>query len=698
MGSFRFKAYISYSHQDGRWAAWLQRALETYRVPKRLVGTAGAFGPVAARIAPVFRDREDLSSAADLSATIKRALEESESLVVVCSPAAARSTWVNEEIAYFRSLGRADRILALIVDGDPQSNDPAHGCFPAGLTAGLDGAQREPLAADARKWADGKLLARLKLIAGILGIPLDALRRRDMQRRQRVWMFSMGAVTAVALAMSVLAVLAITARNAAENRREHAEELVGYMVGDLKTKLDEVGRLDILEGVGGRVGEYLQTLDPNEVTDESLIQQAKVWRQLGEVSMDQGDLARALEAFHTSRDILGELHRRNPRRPQFVFELGNAEFWVGYVHLELGEFDLAENAMNDYLAWAYHLNEIAPGKAEWLIEKSYAHTNLAALTNRKRVADVSGALLHIEQAVEINRQVLELDPGNPAYLSEYGEAIAWLADTQLLACDLGGALQTRQKHVEITRELMEDAVGNANLKMRYAYSLSGLANVAQSVGLVQSAIENVQAARDILGQLSLRDPSNLDLRFDYLMRERDLAVLLAESGRLEDALQHVESVSVSLQQLLEAGVYANQWRYTSWINYLLAWSEMSWRAGDRAAAAERLDQAVTHLEHSLAQTGADESFLMDSLQKARFLAWQQRGADLLVEKRFAGLVSATPGVGESCTTRADRVKQAILSGDEVAARELTANLLGSGYYEPGFIRTCRQYQLCPGGG
>ena len=184
VGSFRYKAFISYSHQDRAWAAWLQRALETYRVPRRLVGSAGPFGPIPARIAPVFRDREDLSSAADLSATVKEALEAAESLVVVCSPAAARSAWVDSEISYFRALGRGDRILALIVDGDPQAPDPAQQCFPPALLRGPDGSPREPLAADARKWADGKLLARLKLVAGILGTPLDALRRRDMQRRQ----------------------------------------------------------------------------------------------------------------------------------------------------------------------------------------------------------------------------------------------------------------------------------------------------------------------------------------------------------------------------------------------------------------------------------------------------------------------------------------------------------------------------------
>jgi tetratricopeptide (TPR) repeat protein len=537
----------------------------------------------------------------------------------------------------------------------------------------------------------------LKLVAGILGMPLDSLRRRDMQRRQRVWMASMGVVTAVALAMAVLAVLAVTARNAAENRREHAEELVGYMVGDLKTKLDEVGRLDILEGVGGRVGEYLQTLDPDEVTDESLIQQAKVWRQLGEVGMDQGDLPRALEAFGTSRDILGELHRRNPESAQYVYELGNAEFWVGYVHLERGEFDLAESALNDYLAWAYRLNELEPGKPEWLMEQSYAHSNLAALANRRNEADVDTALLHIEKAAALNRQVIELAPDNPTYLSEYGEAMAWLADTQLLACDLGGALVSRQENVRIARELMDDSVGNVNLKSRYAYALTGMGYVAWLVGLVEPAIENFTAARDILGQLSAMEPGNLHMRVDHLQRDVDIAQLLAESDRLDQALQRLETVSGALEQTLETEKHANLLRYVSWINHLLAWSDMHWRTGNRAGAAQRLDDAISHLGQ-LVQKGADAASFMDSLHKARFIAWQQGAGDLFAAPPFDAFAMMQEHARGSCTSRANQVRQAILSGDTERARELTSKLLGSGYYEPGFIRTCRQYHLCQGDG
>ena len=98
MGTFRFKAFISYSHRDRAWSAWLQRALEAYRIPKRLVGSDSEFGPVPRRLTPVFRDREDLPSASDLSAKVKESLEASEALIVICSPSAAGSTWVNEEV------------------------------------------------------------------------------------------------------------------------------------------------------------------------------------------------------------------------------------------------------------------------------------------------------------------------------------------------------------------------------------------------------------------------------------------------------------------------------------------------------------------------------------------------------------------------------------------------------------------------
>jgi tetratricopeptide (TPR) repeat protein len=693
VGTFRYKAFISYSHRDRQWSAWLQRALEGYRVPKRLVGSQGEFGPVPRRLTPVFLDREELSSGSDLSSQVKECLDASEALVVVCSPAAAQSIWVNEEIRYFRSTGRENQVFALIVDGEPQSQNPDEQCFPPALTEDADGTSREPLAADARKWADGKLLAKLKIISGILGIRLDELRRRDMQRRHRLWMASAGTAMVIALVMTALAVIAITARNAAENRREHAEELVGYMVGDLKTKLDEVGRLDILEGMGSQVSEYLETLNPEELTDESLTQQAQVWRQLGEVSKDQGDLAKAQSAFSASRDILAELHRRNPENAEYLYELGNADFWLGYVQLDAGEFDNAEKAFNMYLEHANRLVEMEPDNPKWLMEKSYALSNLAALVVERSSTDTESALANIKAAVELNKEVIRMVPEESAYRAELSTALAWLADTQLKVCDLGGALISRQESLAIAQKQSDESPANVNFRKGYAFALTGVASVASQVGLTETAVESYRQAKEILGQLSIMEPSNLDTRFSYLMREAWLAVVLAQSGHLQEALTQMAMIREPMIQVLETESYGNLKRNLEWVRFLLSWSDMEWRAGMQDDAGALLSEAIENLERLLARDNEPSPYIKE-ISNARFLYWQQRGEDLFQTPAFSGMEVEPDAEDTGCQAQAGLVTQAILEGDLQKAQKLTTELLAKGYYEPGFILTCRQYHLC----
>ena len=179
---FRYWAFISYSHADAKWGDWLHAALETYRLPTRLVKKAGPTGMVPRRIFPVFRDREELASSASLGENIENALRLSRTLVVICSPRAAVSRWVNEEIKLYQSIGREDRIFCLIVDGEPNvaPDSGALECFPAALRE-----PAEPIAADAREGKDGKSNALLKLIAGIVGVPYDELRQRERQRQVR---------------------------------------------------------------------------------------------------------------------------------------------------------------------------------------------------------------------------------------------------------------------------------------------------------------------------------------------------------------------------------------------------------------------------------------------------------------------------------------------------------------------------------
>ncbi len=192
--AYRYSAFISYSSKDAVWAKWLHRKLETYRVPRSLVGRPGRDGAIPRSLFPVFRDRDELPLSADLGATINDALAASKTLIVLCSPSSAKSRWVNKEIEAFKQLGREDRVFALILDGIPNgSDDPKtldQECFPEALRHriaedGSLGERTEPIGGDLRPGGDGKSSAFEKTVAGILGVSFDAIVQRERKRRFR---------------------------------------------------------------------------------------------------------------------------------------------------------------------------------------------------------------------------------------------------------------------------------------------------------------------------------------------------------------------------------------------------------------------------------------------------------------------------------------------------------------------------------
>jgi tetratricopeptide (TPR) repeat protein len=229
----KYWAFISYSHIDAKWADWLHKSVESYRPPKKLVGTNTSSGVVPKRVSPVFRDREELASAVDLGHVINEALSKSSCQVIICSPRSAKSRWVNEEILAFKRLGREGRIFCLIVDGEPNASDMPgrehEECFPPALRfrmqpdGNLSDIRTEPIAADARPGKDGKHNAKLKLIAGVLGLDFDALRRREQQRRnRRLFIVACGAMGGMLLTTG-LAAYALIQRAAAQKHMARAE-------------------------------------------------------------------------------------------------------------------------------------------------------------------------------------------------------------------------------------------------------------------------------------------------------------------------------------------------------------------------------------------------------------------------------------------------------------------------------------------
>ncbi|HKP38162.1 MAG TPA: toll/interleukin-1 receptor domain-containing protein, partial [Pyrinomonadaceae bacterium] len=193
-------------------AKWLHKSLETYRVPRKLVGRKGPHGEIPRSLFPIFRDRDELPGASDLGGKIKEALTQSRTLIVICSPKSAASKWVNEEVKSYKSLGSETRVLCLVVDGEPNATEkPESGlleCFPPAVRFRVAGNEltdqpAEPIAADARPGKDGKPNALFKLISGVLGVGYDELRQREKQRQKQRRMRMIALAAGVVLLVSV---------------------------------------------------------------------------------------------------------------------------------------------------------------------------------------------------------------------------------------------------------------------------------------------------------------------------------------------------------------------------------------------------------------------------------------------------------------------------------------------------------------
>ncbi len=227
-GQYAYWAFISYAHLDNRafrgdgdrdhieWATWLHGQIEAFAIPGGYQHRRTPDGHlIAERLTPVFRDETDLAASPSLHGRLTEALRLSRFLIVIASPRSAGSPWVNEEVRYFgQELGRGDRILTLIVDGEPPE------CFcpelrvaePIAADVRLHDtrATREMRASERRQPACRAVIEHgtLKLIAGLMGVPLDDLVQRhrlaQLERERRArrslvrWLVLVGLLAAVA--------------------------------------------------------------------------------------------------------------------------------------------------------------------------------------------------------------------------------------------------------------------------------------------------------------------------------------------------------------------------------------------------------------------------------------------------------------------------------------------------------------------
>lgn len=587
VSGFRYRAFISYSHRDSAWADWLHRALENYAIPPRLVGLTTSAGVIPARLAPIFRDRDELPSATDLSAKVSDALAQSACLIVVCSPHSAQSPWVNEEIKTFQRLGRAERIFCVIVAGEPgvsawpgREHDE---CLAPALTRRFDsagqatGERLEPIAADARPGKDGKANARIKLVAGMLGVDLDDLKLREQHRRRWRVLALVGLGVALLALTTTLAVNAVIARHAAERRQKQAEDLVGFMLGDLDDKLRQVNRLDILESVADKAMKYFSSLPTSDMTDDTLAQRAQALLKIGAVRRDQGRIAEALDAFKLASESSERLLQRTPDNAKYQMINAESLTWIGFVDWSQGRL---EEALARFLAardMLLRASAAQPADTEILDQLGAAHTNAG------RVFEARGQL---EEARREYATVLD----GYSYLSRREpDKLDW--------------------------------------KTELGYAHNNLAQLALKEGALDEAVQEYMADRQIKANLHALDPGNNGRREDLVASEAFLGHILHLCGEPEAAQTHLRAAMDGIEALLAIDPNATDWIEKAG-NYGWMSGQVARARGDMDEAARRDTAAVSRLRQLVAKdpgnVGWQRKFAQAGVENARRLLVQRQ--------------------------------------------------------------------------
>lgn len=688
----RYKAFISYSHQDESWARWLQASLEGYRVPKRLVGRAGPLGPVPERLRPVFRDREDLSSSSDLTAELKDVLAQSETLIVICSPASASSRWVNEEIRQFRKSGKDDRVFALIVDGDPSPEDGATGCFPQALLESGDGKTKEPLAADVRKYADGKHLSKLKIVAGVLGVRLDELRQRDAQRRLRRRLVYGLFASALMVAAAWLIYSEATTRAAAEVQLANTEDLLSFMLGDLD-RLDPIAGLESFTYESLEQAFHADQLGFADMDSEALLSRAHEWREAGNELNWEGKTDEALEKHEQSRAAIIEIYRRDGKTPQVVFELGQAEFYVGEIYAQKGDPERARQHWSHYGALTRRLLNAEPKNPKYVMELAYTLLALGALEQVFPVPNTEKSLELLQAAIQYTQMALVLDPGNPEFESSLATSLEWQADGWLQTCSLGNALEGRLETVAIRRRMLEADKDDAKLHIDLAFTLSGLSGVQQQIGLNENAIDSLREAVDILTEVHRDEPENKFIEWESLYREARLARLLVATGDLDEAAEIVYPMVDRIKELNRRGELSDQVRIVEGELFNLDHARLLLAQGEIEKGEALLRNTTMRLTQMVQDFPEFRDCLL-ALAQASFQFWEHFGELPPISSGLLAPLFQDVADVQSCTDADGSARIAVMDGDLELAQRLTGYAVGKGYFEPRFINFCRRYGIC----
>jgi tetratricopeptide (TPR) repeat protein len=633
-GGRRYRAFISYSHRDRAIGDKLFRKLDGYRLPRSLRGQSTTRGPLPEKLYPIFRDREELAASAELPSRLQAALNASDHLVVLCSPAAVKSRWVNKEVETFQGLGRADQIIAVLADGEPAQ------AFPPALTR--DGS--EPVAADLRPSGDGWSDGVLKVIAALLGINFGELKNREVARaraRARVY-------ATIAGLFAILMVIAIVSAWRAVEQTRRAEAELSRAEAAIVTAVEGVGRI------------------VNDVGSGSL---------RGTVP---APVARSLLA--TAEGIVNGIVALAPDNPSLKLAHGSVLTLLHNHYLAIGDLEAAREA-------AVRAGAIAAGiDAGPDYQAAAVAMRVGSLFGwgdaLAKAGGRAGALAAYEEGLRLLNG-LSLDSLPPTELTKdcalrpflRAAALARIGDLRRESGDHAGARNAYEEALAVAWEEAERSPGNSRCEMLVAAVLMPLADLDAANGNRAGALQRYEEVLALARRLAAADPANAEWSEHLFSGLIKVGTLLTKQEAHTEALQAFRESLAVARRLADADPDNTERARDVSIAYQRI-GEVRFASADWAEALAAYEQVLTTArrltakDRSNAIWARDLSVALSHVGKARAALGDRSGALRAYEESLAirqRLAASDPGNAVAAVDLAFMLYRLAAAVDDAAA-------------------------------
>ncbi len=347
-------------------------------------------------------------------------------------------------------------------------------------------------------------------------------------------------------------------RTAAQQARSRAEGLLGYMLGDLRRKLEPVGRVEVLDSVVQRAGEYLDSVPPDERDLTARLQRISTTVQLAVIDSARGNQDRGATLLAQQVPVVEALLGEHPGDTRVLAVAAELRASLGRIHTERGLLGPAGEEKIKARDLYRHLLEAEPWEREWLRECIQVTRDLgddAFIQGRPEDGErfYRDAIALIAKRRQSEPDEREWRYAEAAVQMHYALGIGSFGDAEGLA-------GRGQAAIELLNPLIEK-----NPRDFSALNLRAMSHFCRGNGLgrldrVEEGIRALETGERESRLASESDPANLDWYTDYLQIKAELGRLLLDVGRGEEAFPKLEEVRVALEREVAARPDNALWR------------------------------------------------------------------------------------------------------------------------------------------